>query len=228
MLQNFLWDSVVFYKNHFIMLSAIILPIVIPIDIFSAVYLSSFVGEEFVFSEQWLPLSINILFYPIYSIGVIYYMVATINGQTINVSRCWSLGIKYWFPYFILTFLVVLMVFLGFMFLIIPGIIIAIKYSFSEFELLINNKNPLHSLKSSWGLTKGYAFTVFGGFFVISVFIYAPFIFLNMSLDLSDSVYFDTMSNIIMSLLAPLYTVFTYRVYEYANSNKEIKSNIVD
>ena len=50
---------------------------------------------------------------------------------------------------------------LGFILFIIPGIIFAVRFGFAPYILLDNNKGPLTAMKESWALVKGYTLSVY-------------------------------------------------------------------
>ena len=63
------------------------------------------------------------------------------------------------------------MVILGFLFLIIPGIILAIRFSFFQQAIVEKRLGPIESLKYSWNLTRGNGLSLLGlgilSFFVL-------------------------------------------------------------
>ena len=59
---------------------------------------------------------------------------------------------------------------IGFLMLIIPGIIFAIKLVFVPYLVMDKNLDPVEAVKESWRMTKGYGWTIFGMGFV-SIFI---------------------------------------------------------
>jgi uncharacterized membrane protein len=51
---------------------------------------------------------------------------------------------------------------LGLLFLIIPGVIIAIRLTFVPYLLFDKNMKAMEAIKKSWELTKGYSWKIFG------------------------------------------------------------------
>ena len=218
MLKKLLMDSWSFFKNHAVAISMITLPIVIPIDVLTALYQYFLANEELKLSEQLIPMFIAMLVYPIYAAGIVFYIASVISDERIDTKTSWKLGTKFWWPYVTMSFFVGLVVMLGFVLLVIPGIIFAVRYAFSEFELLLNKSNPLDSMKNSWDATKDYMWLILGGYFVITLVLYAPYYLIAELFD-ESSVYYlviDTTLNIIFSVLGALYTIFAFRVYEFA------------
>jgi len=218
MLKKSLADSWSFFKIHAVAISIIILPIVAPIDILTALYQYFFTSEEFLFSEQVIPMAISFIAYPIYTVGVIFYIASVISGENIDTKTLWKLGAKFWLPYIILSILVGVVVIFGFILLVIPGVIFTIRYAFSEFDLLLNQSKPLDAMRNSWDITKEYMWVILGGYVVITIALYVPY-YLVASLFVESSISYwvlDTVLNIAYSVLGVLYTIFAFRVYEHA------------
>lgn len=223
MLIQLLTESWLFFKNHIVALSIIILPIVVPIDIFIAMYEYSFSGEEYVFSEHVIPMTIGFIAYPIYAVAVVFYISSIISGEHLDTKLLWKLGLKFWLPYMILSLLVTLALMAGFILLVIPGIILFIRYSFAEFELLFNQSNPIDAMANSWNATREYMWVLFGGILIISIAFYLPYYLIFSLFDESSLFYLvlEVVLNIIYSVLAVLYTIFAFRVYEFAKSQAD-------
>jgi len=218
MLQKSLIDSWSFFNNHAISISIIILPIVVPIYIFTALYDYFLLSEEFVLYEHLIPLVINLIAYPVYAAGVVFYIASVVSGGSIDAKTSWKLGIKYWLPYVIMSLLVGIAVMGGFILLIIPGIILAARYAFSQFDLLLNQSKPLEAIRNSWEATRDYMWVIFSGYVVITLVLYVPYFLITSLFEESSVLYMliDTTSDIIYSVLGALYTIFAFRIYESA------------
>jgi len=220
-------DSWSFFKNHAIAISLIILPIVVPIDVLTALYQYFLTSEEFVFSEQLAPMVVGFMAYPIYAVGVVFYIASVISGESINTKTSWKLGAKFWFPYVIMSILIGLAVMFGFILLVIPGIILTIRYAFSEFDLLLNQSKPLAAIRNSWDATKEHMWLLLGGYVVITLVLFMPYYLIISIFDESSISYWilDTASNIAYSVLGVMYTIFAFRVYEFAKLQHNLSLN---
>ena len=218
MLKKSLIDSGTFFKNHLGPISLIILPIVVPIEILTVLYQYFITGDEPALHEQLSPLFIDLIAYPIYTVGVIFYIASTISGEKCDTKTLWKLGVKFWLPYTLLSILLALVIMSGFILLVIPGIIFIIRYAFSEFDLLLNQNKPLDAMRSSWDSTKDYMWVILGGYLVITAALYVPYYLVASLFDESSMPFlvFDTASNMVYSVLWVLYTIFSFRVYEFA------------
>jgi len=217
MLKKLLMDSWLFFRNHAVALSLIILPIVVPIDILTALYQYFLASEEYVLSEKFAPMIVDFVVYPIYAGGIVFYIASVITGEKIGTKTAWGLGAKFWLPYLIMNILVGVAVMFGLILLVIPGIIIAVRYAFSEFDLLLNQSQPLDAMRNSWDLTKKYAWILLGGYIIITLVLYAPYYMLASLFDETSFSYWvlDTASTVVYSVLGAMYTIFAFRVYEH-------------
>ena len=120
-----------------------------------------------------------------------------------------------------ITLLLVVVIF-GFLLLIIPGVILAVRFTFAEFELLFKNNKPLDAMRCSWHATKDYFWVLFGGLMLLSLILYLPLNLVAAQFDITGLSYwvFDTSANIVYPVLNTLFTIFAFRVYEFANSAK--------
>ncbi len=220
MLGKSLSDSWAFFRIHGVALAMIVLPIVAPIEILISLYQGFVVSDEFVPAEQAVPMIVSFLAYPVYSVAVVFYIASVISGQSRSTSELWTLGIRYWQPFIILSLLVTIAVMFGLFLLIIPGVIFAVRVAFAEFELLLNDRKPIDAIKIGWAGTREYMWVILGGYAVITVGIYIPLYFLGAAFNEASSVHgiMTTFINIAYQFLAVFYTIFAFRVYDIART----------
>lgn len=216
--KELLLDSWVFFKANFLPLCLIILPFAIPIEIFTTLF------EYYISPESFHPVSITpsligFLFYPIYAAATVFYIASTAYGEALSCKDAWGFGIRTWRSYLILAAILIAAIGFGFI-LIIPGVILAARLSFSEFELLLNNKSPLESIKSSWNFSRDYFWLLLRGGIIITIIIYAPYLLLASLFDSSTIVFWalDLTSNIAYAALSTIYTIYAFRVYDFAKN----------
>jgi len=206
----------VFFKNNFLGLCLIILPFAIPIEIFTTFFDYNISPDES-HPASLIPSVIDLLFYPIYAAATVFYIASVAYGERISRNAAWGFGIRMWRSYLIMYVILTTLVVFGFV-LIIPGFILAARLSFSEFELLLNKKSPLESIRSSWDFSRNYFWLLLRGGVVITLIVYTPYLTLASLLDKSSIVFWmlDLTSNIAYAALATMYTIFAFRVYDFA------------
>jgi len=84
---------------------------------------------------------------------------------------------RYMGEFFILMGLNQMAIFMGIIFLVIPGIVIAIAWSQALYLLIDRRLDPMDALKTSNDITYGHKWTIFGGLFLLAL-IYMVFVFL--------------------------------------------------
>jgi len=107
---------------------------------------------------------INILFGLIgafLQIGVIKMCLDLYDGKQIEYNQLFSGG-KYFLNYLLASILVGMIVFLGFLLLLVPGIIWAIKYQFVTYLVIDKNMPIGEAMKKSAEMTKGIKWGLFG------------------------------------------------------------------
>ncbi len=226
MIQPLLLDSWRFFISHLGVFIWIILPILIPVEIFSAIVSSSVTDDTASTSRLFYLRIIDFLVHPVYAGATIFYIASVINGEPIKTQTAWKAAVKFWLPYMMLSILVGVAVISGLFLFIIPGIILAIRLAFAEFELLLNDKPPFEALTNSWESTQPYMWTILGGYIVISVVLFVPYYAVLVFND-SDSTpsLMGTMSTLIYSILSVFYTIYSFRVYDLARKNKQDSSH---
>lgn len=220
MLQSSLTDSWSFFKNNVVTISVIILPIIVPIEIFSSLYQYFFISEDSAYIEQLIPSIISIFAYPIYAVALVLYIASVVFGEKVEPHILWQLGIKFWWKYLVLSTFIGLIVIFGLFLLVIPGVIFAARYAFAEFDLLLNQSNPLDAMKNSWDSTKEYMWVILCGYIIITIALYVPYYLIDFLFDEASISFLvlNTLFNMAYSVLAALYTIFAFRVYELARS----------
>jgi hypothetical protein len=224
MLNTALSDSWSFFKTHLVALSLLILPIVVPLEIITSVYHSLYTGDEFIMADELFPMGLYFAVYPIFSIAVVFYLAGAINNEFQSTKTLWKLGLQYWLPFNVLNLLIGVMIVSGFIVFIIPGVILAIRYLFAQFELLLNNARPLPAMKTSWEKTGKYFWILLNGYAIITVALYLPLYSLLSALDQTTTFYMiiNAIANIIYSVLSVFYTIFSYRIYEFSREPQTI------
>jgi len=88
--------------------------------------------------------------------ALIYGSIADFNGEKASLGECLSVAIRKFFPLLGLAILVFICVMLGFMLLVIPGILIWLGWLIAAPVLIVEKKGITDSLSRSWELTAGY------------------------------------------------------------------------
>lgn len=104
-------------------------------------------------------LAISIFLTPL-TIGQNYYMLKFVRNEDPQINDLWKPFSKF-VPIIITIFLMALLISIGYIFFIIPGIILIFGFSMTTYILADNELRPVETLKESWNLMKGYKLDYF-------------------------------------------------------------------
>lgn len=109
-------------------------------------------------------------FYFLVAVSGILAVDGVIAGKKEKIKNLYRQAWKKFWKYLFLSILIVLLIVFGIVLLIIPGIIFMIWFSFSSYELILENRGVTRSLGESKRLVKGRFWKVFGRMIVFAVF----------------------------------------------------------
>lgn len=95
----------------------------------------------------------------IISMGVIFITLQFVDKKKPHVKDVFYT--KNLFNFILASIMKTLIIFVGYLLLIIPGIIFSIKLQYAEYLIVDKQKDAVDSLKGSWELTKGVKWNLF-------------------------------------------------------------------
>lgn len=99
--------------------------------------------------------------------GLIYGSMRTLNGSPATLGECLRVGVKTWLPMLGLFILMGLAVGLGFILLVVPGILLALRWSVAAPALVMEGRGIQDSMGRSAALTEGRRGSIFLLFLVL-------------------------------------------------------------
>jgi uncharacterized membrane protein len=96
----------------------------------------------------------------IFSLGLIKISLKICDGEEPKISDLFS-QYPLFFKYLFASILKNLITLFGFILLIIPGIILSIRFGFFDYLIVDRNSRIVESLRKSWEITKGNAWNLF-------------------------------------------------------------------
>ena len=219
MLRGLLLDSLTLFKNRYIGIAMVILPIYVPVELWGAVVSNFILSEESGIVLAFFTVGVvEILAYPVYTAGLIFYIASVVESEAIDTGTAWRLGIKYWVPVIVLGLFVGILVVFGLILLIVPGLFFAARFAFSPFLLLFKNRSPLEAMGESWHATKNFMWIILGGYLLISTVLYGPQLLLEWYLENKEIelVFLENAFNILHAYIDCIYPIFAFRVYHLA------------
>ncbi|MFC2000429.1 glycerophosphoryl diester phosphodiesterase membrane domain-containing protein [Chloroflexota bacterium] len=104
-------------------------------------------------------------FYGVLIVGPIDYGVSfahlkAARGDKLQITDMFQVFQNYWNAV-LASILVSIIIFIGFVLLIIPGIIFACKLAFTPYLVVDQKMDVMEAIKGSWNMTRGHAWKVF-------------------------------------------------------------------
>ncbi|AKM83168.1 hypothetical protein A2422_00585 [Candidatus Woesebacteria bacterium RIFOXYC1_FULL_31_51] len=165
------------------------------------------VWKDFKFDNT--PMLVGFTFLMLLSIVIGFWVktvtyLAILTKPTDDIKTFFKKGLKSIWKFYLISLVIGILIFLGSLLLIIPGIIFAVWFSFSIFLILDKNLKIKDSLLKSKSLVKGKFLKIFGRFIVFG------FVILIIQTILGLIPYMGT---ILVSFLAPLFILPFYLLY---------------
>jgi len=213
------------YKAKFSILAGVVAPVFILTLITSLIQphgtdLFSSLGGIFIELVGLATLILNIF------MGVA--LILTIDGQVNNATDAYKRSVDFFLKYLILTVIMTVIVSIGYLLLIIPGIIVTIWLAFASFVLILEKQPVVDSLKKSKAYVEGIWWDVFMRLAAMTLAICVAVLLISIVTDmLPMSMFAATFFQDFVSLLiAPFAVIYVYLLYKDVKSFKGDKVNI--
>ncbi len=197
-------------SRNFTLFTLITLSIWLPIEI-----ITNCIKFDSLSSELRLASLTGAIFYPLSTAAILHAVFAIHREETINYSQSMSAGFKCWGRLVNTNIRAGIYIFLRMLLLIVPGIILAIEYSFIEASI-VNEGMGTRAMSHSQALTKGKRWEIFWtqlGIWLIILVVYIAAVLFQTSLGLEDNftanVTVACLLNLII-MLSPIVNVLFY------------------
>lgn len=139
---------------------AVVLAIVLLINLIS--FLVSKLSEQ----SQLTNSLVGVFFWiieTIVSMGLIKIALEFVKNQKPKISDLYTYysEVRLFVNYIIGSFLSGIIIFIGFLLLVVPGIILAIKLQFVSYLIIDKNLGPIEAIKKSWEITENQVWNLF-------------------------------------------------------------------
>jgi len=151
---------------------------------------------------------------PLFSGAMIFYTYRSLTRNQVTVGQAYNQASRRWLHLILAYILFVGLVFAGFLALIIPGLYVSCRLTFSLYAAVIDNSSAVDSLNSSWELTKGRWWLLFRAICLIALVVFVPIILISLLIDpTAKSVGYQLTSNLLGFLAGPLMNVYLVLLY---------------
>ena len=193
--------------HHIRLFAAIILTVWLPGNIL-ANYIAYNVKGASDMSVLKLTMLIEGIFGPIYIGALVFALFQIKSGRTVTYKAAMSVGLKKWGTLFVARLMASLYIVLGLLAVVIPGTVLAVRYSLLDATVIIEDKWPSESRARSTNLTKGHRWQIFWSvviffvtFIILSLAIYAPLGFIESLNTMTVEVVLDCLLDIAYAAL---------------------------
>ncbi|WP_293158001.1 MULTISPECIES: glycerophosphoryl diester phosphodiesterase membrane domain-containing protein [unclassified Microcoleus] len=162
---------------------------------------------------------LNIIYWfvaiPFLSGSLIFYTYRSLTGNQVTVSEAFHQANRRLLPLILVYIISFVLIFAGFIALIIPGLYVSYRLIFPLYATVIDNSSALDSLSSSWELTKGRWWLIFRSTFLIFFVVIVPTILISLLIDpTAKSLASKLTANVLGFLVAPLMSVYFVLLYQ--------------
>lgn len=202
------------FGQHIKLFAAMILTVWLPGNIV-ANYIAYNVEGVSDFGIFKLTMLIDAIFSPIYSGAIIFALFQIKSGRTVTYSQAMAVGLKKWGTLLVARSMAGIYIVFGLLALIIPGIILAVRYSLLDAPIIIENMWPSESRGRSTDLSNGKRWQIFWSvifffitFFILVFAIYAPLDFIESLNTMIVEIVLDCMLDIASGILPVVLFLF--------------------
>ncbi len=163
------WQQMWKYFLYLFLVTIIVAFAGAPVSIFKdseSVITSGMIALQILLAAYWL------LLMPVIDYGADLMCLRGMRNEKINISEMFDGFKKNYLNIILAHLLTVAIIGLGFIFLIVPGIILACRLAFVPYLVMDKNLEPVAAVEKSWEMTRGYGWKIFGiGLLAIPIFI---------------------------------------------------------
>lgn len=143
------------------LMAALVLLIKLPSNMVIEVIAEKHANPADPFAAVWLVGLVELFFGPIYGAAIVVVMANRMAGRATSFGEAIRAGADYWIPLFAARLLAGAMIFLGLFAFLIPGIILAVRYSLIDEVVVLEGSPTVDSRNRSAALVHGRGMKIF-------------------------------------------------------------------
>ena len=218
MTLKLLGESLFFFRTHLLRILTLVLPVIVPLEIAKTWLLGAMIeatpGEP-MGGQAGLVFAMHVIFYPLYMAALVFFIADCLNDKQRPWLQYYQAALSRWFSMFMLIIITGLLSALGFMALVLPGILIACRLGFANFHCILESQGVIQSISSSWKKTGPYFWTLFQGYAIILlVMLIGPQLMAELLVATgADGFISQALMSVVWSVIAIFTLIFSFRVY---------------
>lgn len=210
-LAECLHDTIRFFNRYIFSLALLTLPLSIPTNLLIA-WLTPADLTSLQLNDILLPALLSIATGAVSSAAVIYFIAGRIYQQPISLTRAYQAALAIYGSFFLLSLFESLAVWLGLSLLILPGLVLLTRFSYTGFELALRRQSVADAIKRSWQLTGSQQWLLFCGNTSVWFVLNRASFYLQQQAP--DNIGLLLMVSSLESLFSTFCVIFAYRVYD--------------
>lgn len=146
------WDAMKIYFVEFLLVTLVVIAISSISSLFSQ-------GADF--GSSGISFLISIFLTGPITFGVAFYFLKAMRGEDFEIGDIFSAFRENYLQVVLANFLMSVIIILGIILLIVPGIILAVRLSFVPYLMMDEKLDAMEAIRGSWDMTKDYAWNIF-------------------------------------------------------------------
>jgi len=167
----------------------------------------------------WLLMLVVITLVSLFLTGTIIRMVYDATRKRLSLKRAMKFVASKYLTILAATVLFSIIIGLGFLALIIPGIYLAVRLFFYDYSILVDGEDTFSSLRKSWKIMKGRWWDLFGLLIVVAI----PIVVISFLLGFFSGIFFgyntfmlSAVSSVFSFFVSLFYIPWAYSVFTLA------------
>lgn len=234
MLNKFTEAIDLLFSNS-ILLSSIILTVWLPGNLLVSYLTFNVFGQEEIFRQFRITMMFESIFGPIYVGAMIYALSRIKQGQRPTYSEAIVVGLRNWGKLFVAQLIAGILILLGLIVFIVPGIVLLVRYAFLNPAVVLEGATPGEARRRSTELTSGIRWQIFGAgilflvaFAVLSILIYMPLGFFPELDTMATSVVLDCVLDVAFSVIQIVMFLYYWETAGEKRLELEIEESVSD
>jgi hypothetical protein len=141
-------DALFFYNRHLGFICLVVLPFSLPTCLLQLA------------GKGGLATIVNTTTAPVYCGALIVYFAGILRDERWTPGQCLMAGFAFWPRMLVASLLVEAAVILGLMALVLPGLVLAARFGFFDYLIVLEGCGPLQSLRTSFEMSKAYTLQI--------------------------------------------------------------------
>jgi len=162
-----------------------------------------------------IPIFIHFIYQPIYTGGLIFMISRLVSGETWSVKESLLVGLGCWLNLLVVNVISSVLIILGLLAFIVPGLVIFARLSLAEFGVVLERRSPLDALTHSNRITNRFTWQIVGSVVLLSALLIGVKILINIIIATFSlkHLFVFMISELIIIILWSNLTILLFRYY---------------